>query len=218
MPTRLVQITYAPYQNIGNVVGGNYTAIETDGTMAAHGDATCYRDELQQLAGSRLESPASHIILSAAEAALTFKQTCIYPTDYAFMSIQLNHDWMLGGAIQPHLHWWQVSAATPNWVIEYRWQIQGAAKTAGLTPAAWVSNAFTYDAGTLNQITVFADITPPVGYGQVSDIIQFRLYRDMTNVSTLFSGADPVAADIDAVNFDVHIQIDMLGSRQRYVK
>ena len=82
----------------------------------------------------------------------------------------------------------------------------------------WATNAFTWSAGTLNQITDFGSITPPVGYNDVSDIVEFRIYRDYTNVSGLFTGSDPVNASQFIINFDVHKRINSLGSREEYSK
>lgn len=202
----------------GNVAAGNYTQFEADGTMVSFGDALCWRDELQSVISARLVSPAGDFVLNEPEASVTAKISARYPTDYVTTNLQLNHDWSLGTVISPHLHWWQTTADTPHWVIAYRWQKQGAKKTTDWTPGKWVSNKSVWSSGTLNQITAFSDITPPVGYGNVSDIVQFRLYRDFTNVSTLFTGNDPVNASQDFVNFDTHIQIDMIGSRTEYAK
>lgn len=202
----------------GDVPNGNYAEFESDGTLVFYGDATCWRDELQALIGARLESPSSDIVQNNAEGSLTFESTARYPTDYVTTNHQLNHDWANGTNIEVHLHWWQVAAAVPNWLVAYRWQKQGSAKTTTWTELPWSSNVFTYSAGTLNQITDFGVITPPVGYGQVSDIVQFRLYRDVTNVSTEFAGAEAAPGDVDAVNLDTHMQVNMLGSRQEYVK
>ncbi len=178
----------------GDFAGGNYTEFEADGTMQAHGLATCYRDELQSVTGAQITSPAGDFQQNIPEASVTAKTSARYPTDYLTTNHQLNHDWALGTAIFPHIHWWQTTANTPHWVLAYRWQKGGSAKTT------------------------FGAIGAPVGYGQVSDIVQLRVYRDYTNVSTLFVGNDPVAADQDIVNFDSHIIIDMLGSHQEYIK
>ena len=100
----------------------------------------------------------------------------------------------------------------------HRWQKGGSLKTTAWSPVKWTSNAFDWTTGVLNQITLFGAITAPVGYGQVSDIVQIRLYRDYTNVSTLFTGGDPVNAAQDIMNLNAHINIDTLGSRQEYAK
>lgn len=203
---------------IGDVAHGNYAMFEEDGTLVFYGNATTWRDELQPLTGSRLESPASDVVLNIAEGSVTFQADATYATDYATTSLQINHDWMTGTVISPHLHWWQVSSDVPNWLLGYRWQKQGSAKTTAWSNLAFSTHIFTYSAGTLNQISECADITPPSGYGEVSDIVQFRIYRDTTNASTLFAGADPESADVDAVNFDIHIKVDTLGSREEYSK
>jgi hypothetical protein len=202
----------------GNVIGGNYTAFEYDGTMHAAGSATTFRDELQSLASSTLVSPSGDFQLDQAEAAIEAKTSARYPTDYVVTNHQLNHDWKNGSVIFPHLHWWQTTANTPHWVIAHRWQRQGQAKTTAWTPLRWTTNAFTWTSGTLNQISAFGGITPPVGYGQVSDIVQFRVHRDYTNASGLFTGGDPVAASQWMVNFDTHIECDTSGSRGEYTK
>ena len=203
----------------GNIAGGNYTQWYFDGTMRSIGLGTCYRDELQSLAGSAaLVTPANDILNNPSEGSLTFKTSARYPTDYVFTNHQLNHDWIPGTVIDPHLHWWQLSANIPNWLLEYRWQKQLQDKTTAWTPLVLATHAGVWTANPFNQITeTAAGITPPVGYGQVSDIVQMRLYRDVTNASGMFGGAD-VAANIDVVNFDTHINIDMLGSAGEYTK
>lgn len=217
IPVYVTNFTNDPTQ-LGDVSGGNYTEFSEDGTMQAHGDATCFRDELQSVTAARLTSPSSDFEQNDAEGSITAKVSARYPTDYVSMNLQLNHDWAKGTVIMPHLHWWQTTGNIPNWLIGYRWQKQGAAKTSSWSNLKWVENAFTWSAGILNQITTFGEITPPVGYGQVSDIVQFRLYRDYTDVSTEFGAGDPVNASQDFVNFDIHIEVDMLGSSEEYIK
>lgn len=199
----------------GDVVGGNYTEFESDGSMTAVGDATCYLDEFSQLIGQRLESPSSRIIQSASEGAVYFKDTTVLGTDYIGMTIQFNHDWDYS-AIYPHLHWWQASANVPNWILQYRWQVNGSAKSTSWTNVAVASHAFTYSSGTLNQISAFGSIDAPSGAG-VSTMLQMRITRDTTNASGLFAGADPLTGDVYGVFFDVHKQVNRLGSRQQYV-
>lgn len=214
-------IFFSPYPlpAFGDIAGGNYTQIAYDGTLKSVGNATCYRDELQSVTGAQITSPAGDFVQNIAEASVTAKKSARYPTDYITTNHQLNHDWALGTSIYPHLHWWQTTANTPNWLLAYRWQKQGSAKTTAWTELPWTANAYTWTAGTLNQITKFGAIAAPTGYGEVSDIVQFRLYRDYTDASGKFGGSgDPVDADQDIVNFDTHIQVDMFGSSSEYAK
>lgn len=195
----------------------NYSEFDAEGTLRAFGDATCFRDELQSVTAARITSPGGDFTLNIPEGSVTVKTTARYPTDYLTANWQLNHDWLPGTVIYPHIHWWQTTVNVPHWILAYRWQAQGQAKVTDWLDTPWNINVFPY-AGTLNQITRFPSITPPANYGQVSDIVQVRLYRDVTNVSTLFDGAETSPVDQDVLNLDVHMQVDMLGSDAEYHK
>lgn len=214
--------TLGRWENTGTVTGlkyggaTNYSEFEADGTLVSRGDATCFRDELNDLNRTGLNNPSSHIIQDLTEGALVFKTTCDL-NDWAIMNVQINHDWKLGSNVKPHIHWWQAQNATPNWLIEYRWQRNGQAKTTAWTRAICNSNVYTYTSGTLNQISGFPVITPPTNYS-LSDILQIRFIRDVANGSGLFAGADPYTVNVSATSADVHIEVDMFGSRQEYSK
>jgi hypothetical protein len=216
---------WTPSATIGDVAGGDYTEIEPDGTIRFHGDATVWRDELNELVGKQLTTPGSDIVQNLTEQSLEFKSSADIG-DYVNMSIQLNHDRKLGSDIEPHIHWEQTSADTPNWLIAYRWQIQGGTKTTTWTYQRWTDSAAEWSSGTLNQITSFGYITPPEGDG-ISDIVQFRIFRDFDDDSELFGdivdetyvpSEDPISGSVYATMFDIHIEIDTVGSRQLYVK
>lgn len=202
----------------------NKTVLESDGTMQSYGSATCYRDELNDLIKGASQNPSSHLVYDYTEGTLDFKDSCDL-NDWALMNVQINHDWKLGSAIEPHVHWLQNATQMPNWMIQYRWQKQGVAKTTSWTSLPWSENAVEYTSGTINQITSFGEISAPEGYGEVSDIVQIRLLRDTGNDSGEFTeigggtaGADNYTGDAEAVSFDVHIEVDMFGSKSRYSK
>jgi hypothetical protein len=139
-------------------------------------------------------------------------------SDYAYTNKQLNHDRLLDTTIYPHLHWFQSSSDVPNWLIQYRWQVNGQSKVTSWTSLKMNTPAFTYVSGTIMQIcTTASGIAAPATDG-ISSIVQFRVIRDTANASTLFTGADPLTGDASGVSFDVHIEIDMLGSHQEYTK
>jgi hypothetical protein len=207
---------FPPTNSFGSIASGDYAEFQDDGSLWFYGDATCFRDEFGPLIGARLESPSSDIVTNAAEGSITFKSSCTL-SDYISMPVQINHDAKTGADVYPHIHWWQVSANIPNWLIQYRWQVNGSAKGTSWTNVKYTSNAFTYTSGTLNQLTAFGGLTPPAGAG-VSLILQLRLLRDTTNASTLFAGADPQSGSVDALFYDVHIEVDTIGSREQYSK
>lgn len=210
-----------PYRFPGGTQFGtppNYAEFEDDGTLAFYGDATTWRDELGPLLGQRLESPGSDIVQNLAEGTITFKSSARYPTDYVTYTLQINHDWLVQSACEFHVHWWQANAESANWLIGYRWQVNGQAKTAAWTLVPLTTQIFTYTAGTLNQISDGANTITPPAAAQLSDIFQVRLYRDYTNVSTLFGGAETSGLDIEAMSSDMHRRSNTLGSREEYEK
>lgn len=196
--------------------GDDYSEFEDDGTLKFNGEATVWRDEMNELIGKKLESPASDITVDETSSSLLYDDDSEV-ADYVMMNVQLNHDWKVGSSIYPHLHWRQGAAAYPNWLIQWRWQIQGEEETASWQYQKVSAHQFTWSAGTLNQISNFGAITAPAGAG-ISDIVQFRLIRDCSDTSTLYGDSDPLAGDASAVNFDVHIECDTIGSRSEFSK
>lgn len=201
---------------MGNSDAGNYTEVETDGTLVARGEATCWRDELQSLVGQRLFSSAGRIDYNYTEGTVDFDSNA-NEDDYVLMNVQINHDWDEVTGVRPHIHWFQSEDATPNWLMQHRWQRNGEAKVTAWTDVPCNNPAFTYTSGTIINICNFGSITPPEDVG-TSSILQIRLIRDTSNDSGEFAGADPYTGTVPAINFDVHIPVDMLGSRQEFIK
>jgi len=200
----------------GDYSNGDYAEFEGDGSLIFHGDSTTFRDEFGPLIGSKLESPSSDVVTNNAEGTVDYKTSATL-SDYITLPVQINHDVAAQSAVYPHIHWWQTSANIPNWLIQYRWQVNGTAKTTSWTSVKWASHAFTYVSGTFNQITAFGSISPPQNTG-VSAILQLRLIRDTANASTLFTGSDPLSATVSALFYDVHVEVDSIGSRAQYAK
>lgn len=215
---KLRQYLKNPTANEPLMVGtaAHHILIDQYGNLSLVGDATQWDDAQYSLVGQRLESPSSDVVYNHAEGTVDF-ETGATLADYITMNIQKSHSWKAGSVIYPHLHWFQTSATIPNWLIQYRWQKNGAAQTTAWTPQKYTAHVYTWSAGTLNQITKFGTITPPAGY-QLSDIVQYRILRDTTNASTLFAGADGLAATVSAVSFDHHYEKDGWGSNTEYSK
>jgi hypothetical protein len=195
----------------------DYMAIEEDGTSRANGNATVFLDELNDLLKTGTNNPSAHLVQDLAEGTLHYKNNCDL-NDYALMNVQINHYWKGGSAVEPHIHWEQTSDATPNWLIQYRWQLNGQNKTTGWTGKNWSTNAFNYTANsTTNQITSFGNIAAPANYS-ISDIFQMKILRDVVNTSNLFPGNDSYAGNASATSVDIHIECDTNGSRWLYSK
>jgi hypothetical protein len=194
----------------------NYTEFEADGTMQAKGDATCWRDELGDV--TKLKVQGVGIKDNATEGTITF-QTSANLSDFVYTNVQLNHDREMTCTIYPHLHFFQSEDTMPNFLLEYRWQVNGAIKKTDWTQVRCNTSTFSYVAGeTIHQIAHTEDgISVPDGT-EVSDIVQFKIYRDNANTSERFNDSDPFTTDVEVMSFDVHICTDMLGSRTEYSK
>lgn len=209
---------------VGDVAGGNYVEFMQNGTIRLHGTARTWRDELGDLL--QVQRNGAGITLNVAEATIDFDYNAAYhatPTlaDMAYRNVQLNHERDLTATLYPHIHWFQAKNYSPNFLLGYRYQLNGAAKTTPWTLLPMNSLAFPYASGTLNQISYTAGIVVPVG-AQLSDIMQVRIYRDAGNVSGLFAGACPYNtggnASAPTTSFDIHYVKDSLGSDEELVK
>jgi hypothetical protein len=177
-------------------------------------DTVVYKDQLG--AALSLQQTGSGISRNIPEGTVDYT-TAANQADYMVENFQFNHDRKAGTPVYVHLHWLQAETNTPNWAIQYRWQLGNVAKTTSWTAAKWTSNAFTWTTGTLNQITTFAALTPASNEG-VSPILQVRFLRDTTNALGLSFAADPYTATVAVIAVDAHYQIDTNGSRTEYSK
>lgn len=193
----------------------DYTEFEADGSMLMVGDATVFDD--LSLSTIAIKVQGTGLSNNTTEVQTEFTQAANL-SDYLYGSTQITHAWLIGSDLYPHLHWMQTTSGVPNWLLDYRWQPNGEAKETSWTRVAMNVPVYAYVSGTLNNIAhTLNPITPPANAG-LSDIVQFKIYRDNANASTKFAGADPVAATAGALSFDLHIQRDRLGSRQEYIK
>ncbi len=167
----------------------NYTKIDSAGHQTMVGNGRPWRNEL----GSLLEQKrkGARVAEDLDEGTVLFPDSCVVADDWIILNLELNHDKDLTAAISPHLHWFQASSNVPNWLLQYRWQVQGAAKTTAWTSAKYTAHATTYVSGTLNQITKWTAIAVPSGTA-LGDIVQIRLLRDTANDVDLVHRRRPV--------------------------
>jgi hypothetical protein len=164
-----------------------------------------------------LQQTGPGVSLNIPECSVDFTSTSNL-SDYVVQSIQLSHAWKLNSVIFPHIHFVQTTNAVPNFLLQYRWQIDGGATTTDWTNLKCNITAFSYSSGSLNQIAhTIGGITPPVG-ANLSDGLEFRVIRDTANTSGIFAGSDPVNATVRIKYFDIHIEKDSIGSNTEYSK
>lgn len=198
----------------GNLITGNQSVFEDDGTLIFQGDATVYKDELGDII--QLQQTGPGVSINLTEGTVEFTTTSNL-SDFVITNVQLNHERLLSASIYPHIHWFQATSASPNFLLQYRWQCNGCPKVTAWTNIRCNNLAFTYTSGTLNQISLTSAIIPPPTTN-VSDIVQFKIFRDNANNSGAFTGADPLNATASLTSFDVHFVVDMCGSHTEYSK
>lgn len=129
-------------------------------------------------------------------------------TEIAYIIGQFSHGRKNGSNISPHIHFVQTSADEPVFKIDYRWYKNGDAVPGSFTTITASTFIFTYPgSGSILQIVSFPEIDGS-SIDSISSIIDIKLYRD-DNV---------VTGDVLLKEFDIHFQIDQLGSRQEGVK
>jgi hypothetical protein len=95
------------------------------------GGTNAWKDELGDVLS--IQRSGAGITLNLAEATVDFDYNAAYHVtpslaDMLYKNVQLNHDRNLAVAIQPHLHWLQAKNYSPNFLFEYRWQINAGVK------------------------------------------------------------------------------------------
>ena len=214
---------YIPDPKFGGIDG--YTTFNVDGHQAMVGDARPWRDELGDALAIKVQGAG--ITTDITESVVNFDFNAAYNAnpslaDFLYKNVQLNHDRDLASLIYPHIHWLQAKNYAPHFLLQYRWQINGWLKTTAWTFLKCNALAFPYTIGTtIHQISYSAGIPVPPG-SNLSDVIQFRIYRDTTNAAGQFVGTCPYNtggnASAGVLSFDLHFMINSLGSNEEYIK
>lgn len=127
-------------------------------------------------------------------------------TEIIYLLVELPHSYKLGTNINPHLHIVQTSADVPVFKMKYRWYKLGDAVPT-FTTITTNSLQVTYTSGSIHQKINFPSIDG-TSVTSLSSILDVQIYRE-DNV---------VAGDVLVKGFDLHYQIDTIGSRQAGVK
>jgi len=205
---------------VGDVEGGDYTEITSDGSTYSYGGATMWDDMIGDLFGRRLNSTSGKVDYDWSENAIKFQSggSITNVTDRVQSNAQIPHKAKVGTSItfKPHLHWFQEisSGATvldATFTLRYRLQRNGRGKesvwTTITTTTGGANDVFDFTGesdGTYNQLTHFPDITVDCG---ISDTFQFQIARTDSNTG-----------DIYVYFMDYHYEIDSVGSADEIVK
>lgn len=140
-------------------------------------------------------------------------------TELVYALAQMPHAWKEGSDISPHVHWQKTTSAAGDvmWQLAYKISAIGAvmdSEWSVLTASEPVAGTPDNDTANEHLLTSFDDIDMSNGgsnYG-LSTCILFRLSRLGDDA------ADTYGADARLLEFDIHYQIDSLGSEQEFIK
>ncbi len=129
---------------------------------------------------------------------------------------QMPHAWN-GSDIHPHVHWLATTASSVaghqvRWGMEYTWASIGSTISAPATVYGSTSYPNEQIVANKHYITEFSPITPGLNQNGLSSMLSIRLFRDST------VAGDSFVHGAFLLEFDLHYQIDMIGSRQELVK
>ena len=176
--------------------------IEATEKFRLSGDGICYED-LKVSAGLR---PAA--LLPPDFAQLTgLGNVYLWAFDLTkveslYATVQLPHAWKQGTNIVPHIHWTAADGNAGNivWGIEYTWANMDGTFSTTTVQEITAANSTAY----YHHVDTFPAIS---GSGKtVSSILMIRLFRNGASAS------DTYGTDAYLLDFDLHYQIDSLGS------
>ena len=175
------------------------------------------------LIAARLDTSSGRLDYDYFNAGVNFNSNARYPDEPVVIPIQAKHAMTYGAetVARPHFHWLQEQAEVPNMLLGLKLTNYGFATVKETDWSNYLffvptGNAFTYPGGVFAQITKFPEID--LSSLTISGSIDFVLFRDSTNASGLFAGADPVASDVTIKYNDSHVKFDTFGSRQEFIK
>jgi hypothetical protein len=128
-------------------------------------------------------------------------------TEIAYIIAQFPHHAKSGTPARPHIHFIQTGATAPVFKMDYRWYKNGDT-VPSFTTIETDSYSFTYTSGDMLQIAKFPEIDG-TSIDAVSSIMDIKIYRKT---------GDGVSGDVLVKEFDIHYQIDGLGSLQEFIK
>lgn len=125
--------------------------------------------------------------------------------------VQMPHGWKEGSTLYPHFHWQKTTTNSGNvvWKVNYRWSPVGAVMDANWTVLSnHLPSSNTPGNGQVGYHYI-TDVGTISGEGKhVSDCLIIQYSRDAPNVLDTFT------ADARLLEFDLHYEMDSIGSDQ----
>lgn len=188
---------------MGDIVGGNYSLTEPDGTHVNIGNATVWDDLMFPFeVGANAGTGYPTFVADSGYYTFVVDTTGISKCIMYFV-VQMPHKWKEGSTIYPHVHYkYQTAVGTPNFIVKYKWY-----NTTGTTVMGWKWCPLTTTTGTTDNTVQMANGGSISGSGKtISSILICQVYLSGT------------PTNVNAYQFDIHYEIDTEGSRTTTVK
>jgi hypothetical protein len=194
----------------GSLYVANSLLIDTDGSLYIYGNGTQFED---------LRFPANELTAGATPPDVcnvvgsTLRTRCFdgaATTESLELLVQLPHNRKLKSALYPHIHWGpsNTNAGNVKWQLEYSCaDINGTFGASGTINVVDASDTVTHK----HQIAGLPEIDTSL-YGDISSMCLMRIFRNPSDQQ------DSYGSDAELYEFDIHYEIDALGSRSEYVK
>lgn len=185
----------------------NYTEVEADGTIHLVGTATVFDD--LRVSINATKSPAVNAPTWTAYKSgeiLAFADEAVNE-EYVTFTVQMPHGWKEGSDITPHVHWVPSTDDAADlyvkWGLTYSWANINDDFPAESTVYG-TSEAINNEA----DKHVMTNMTAISGTGKtISSMLICKLFRNSSDA------ADTYDHDAYLLEFDIHYEIDTMGSR-----
>ena len=203
---------------IGDADGTDYTKVEADGTIEFQGAATVWDDYVTPLGANNWRGTSNNPVLtqlftdgSGSQGVYGF---VFSDGDEALITVQMPHRWKIGTTIFPHIHFICMTDVSPadNFDIEFEY--------------TWADQTEDYPANsTLTTTTISTEINsqymhqlgniPAAGIDGSGHTISSVL---LCRIKRVAADTDNYAGGVAILDFDVHYEIDTVGSREILTK
>lgn len=205
----------------GDVANGDYSYFESDGTYVAKGGAFTWRDEYaggQYFVPDGANAPDEVNVTIAGVTTKKYAFNGVNTTEKLGNTFEIAHDVAIDAvnagavSIEQHIHFANsttTASGTATFVVNWALiKAQGSAITgSNVTISHYIESTQQYH----NLIAGGYLVPPTEGFG-IGDLIEFTVTRDPSLASDTFE------ADVLFYKTALHVPLDMLGSRQIYIK
>ena len=206
-----VWITIANPHQLGGT--SNYAEFEDDGTLVFYGSSITYEDiQIPALAAKANDNPPTLSTFRGSVVTYSFGEQNAQNEEQVFFNVQIPHSWNEGTTLYPHIHFscGTTSADSVRWGLEYTWaNVNGSfGTTTTIYCSKQIGNAYEH------KVAGFGGITPDSNTNKISSILVCRLFRNSSHVTEDSYNGD----DVFLLQFDIHYEVNTMGSRQQWIK